>query len=261
MKRILGMVVAIAGVLAFSSAATAALVVFDVSGSGQTWSRSTDDAADLPVIGGPCGATGMGSNTPGSSLDCFRYFLAGGSSVTVDITGTAVTMIGGTLNFASETPAAFDTLHLSAVGTTTIYGQTAFTPAAYGVLSGDSILWTTYANFSTTGTITCTGATCGLVSLPEGVPLPFVPVYQALTNTAAATAYVLGQWDLNPAHTAIIGSTTAVSAWSNVVEDGNRRVGAVTFGPNLLGLPVPEPSSAGLILLGLGALALRARKA
>ena len=42
MKRILGMVVAIAGVLAFSSAASAALVVFDVSGSGTTWSRSTD---------------------------------------------------------------------------------------------------------------------------------------------------------------------------------------------------------------------------
>jgi len=262
MKRILGMVVAIAGVLAFSSAATAALVTFDVTGVVGAWSRSGDANAAVPGPpnnGGPCGDSDLGSNTVGSSLNCFRYAFAAGSSVTVDITGSAVTMIGGTLNVIAVTPIVFGTIVLSTNGVTTIHGATAYTPAATGVLTGDSILWSTPANVTSTGTITCNGPNCGLISLPEGFPVPLQPTLSGLTNTTPVTALVLEQWDLNALHDTIVGSSTAVTAWSNVAEDSNRRQAAFTFGPNLLG--VPEPGAAALVLLGLGALALRSRKA
>jgi hypothetical protein len=282
MKRILGMIVAIAGVLAFSSAATAAQVTFDVSGAaGTTWSRSTDANAAIPgppTNGGVC-TPGMESipAPQGAGNDCFRYSLGAGSSITVDITGNVVTMIGGQLNintFATPTPLVFGTINLSTNITTTIFGATAYTPAAVGTLSGDTILWTTAANVNrpfgdpsaypgTTGdddVIQCNGPNCGLVSMPDGVSIPFEPIFSALGNTTGVTAYNFGSWVLDPSHTSIVASSNVITRWSNVAELGNRRSGVITFG-NGLGNPVPEPGVAALVLLGLGALALRSRKA
>jgi len=265
MKRILGMVVATASVLAFSAVATAAPVVFDISGTGTTWSRSTDVNASIPGPpnnGGPC-TPGMESPPApaGAGNDCFRYAFGAGSSVTLDIDGSNVTMLGGTINIAAVTPLVFGTIVLSTNITTTIYGATDFTPAATGVLTGDSILWSTPANVTTAGTIQCDGSNCGALSMPEGVPLPFEPTFTLISATTGVTALNLGQWDLNALHDAITGSSLAVTRWSVTAELGNRRSGGITFGPNGLGQPVPEPGSAALILLGLGALALRSRKA
>lgn len=269
MKRILGMVVAIAGVLAFSSAANAALVTFNLGGGTATsWSRSTDSNAAIPgppTNGGTC-TPGMQSQPApqGAGNDCFRYSLEGTSSITVDITGTAVTMIGGNIDvntFATPTPIVFGTINLSTDITTTVYGATAYTPAATGTLVGDSILWSTPANVTTAGVIQCDGPNCGLISMPDGVSIPFEPIFSAITATSGVTALVLGEWQLNAAHDAIIGSTIAVTRWSIVAELDNRRSAAITFGPNGLGQPAPEPGTAALMLLGLGALALRSRKA
>ena len=108
--------------------------------------------------------------------------------------------------------------------------------------------------------ITCTGPNCGLISMPDGVTIPFEPIFSAISNSSGVTAYNLGQWNLNPAHDTIVASTNIITRWSNVAELGNRRSGVITLGEGL-GNPVPEPGVGALVLLGLGALALRSRKA
>jgi hypothetical protein len=257
MKRILGLLISIAAVLCSGSAAVAAPVEFDLSGAVGWWFRSSDGNAAIPgppTNGGPCGATGLGSSSPSSSENCFRYGFSPGSSVTVDITGSAVTMLGGTLIVDAVTSIVLDTIVLTMHHETTIAG------GATGTLAGNSLFWSEPANVSTAGSIECAGPFCGLVALPEGESFPFHPTWETLTNTTPVSALVLGEWLLNVQHDSILGSATAVSSWSNAEDDGNRRQSAFTFGPTLLGNPVPEPASSVLVAAALGVLSLRSRK-
>lgn len=252
MKRILGAVVAIAALLAFSTAAEAATVVFDVSGDIGTYSKSTDANAAIPgppENGGPCPDNMVTPEAGG----CFRYPFLAGSSLTVDITGTDVTMLGGTLLVNAVTPLVFGTIVLTTNSVTTVDA------GATGTLVGDDILWSTPSSYSVTGTIQCDGPNCALVSLPEATPLPIQPILSSLRNDTSVTAFNWGTWALNGAHDDIVGSTLVITSWSNVIEAPDRRVSAMAFGSTVI--PVPEPGSAALVLLGLGALALRSRKA
>ena len=64
----------------------------------------------------------MQSSPPpnGAGNDCFRYAFAPGSSVSIDITGSAVTMLGGSLIVDAVTPLVFNTIVLTQHYETTI---------------------------------------------------------------------------------------------------------------------------------------------
>jgi hypothetical protein len=205
-----------------------------------------------PTNGGPC-VPGIGYDL---TTNCFRYAFSPGSSVDLDIVGSAVTFAGGTLIVDAVTPVATYAITLTTGGLTL-----SLAAGATGTLTGDNILWAAPVNLNmTAGTINCAGANCSLFSHP-GVPIPFEPWYGLVTNTTGVTALNLGQWNLDPLHTSIIASSNAIARWANLEDLPDRRYNALTFAATSLGNPVPEPSSIALVLLGLGALALRSRKA
>jgi len=249
MKRILGMVVATASVLVFSSFAGAAPVHIDTSGLGTINSRSTDAAAvdDCPL---------------GMSNKCFIYSFAAGSSVDLDITGTAVTLTGATTHAVALTPLVFGTINLSTDALVSMSGAT-------GTLVGNDIVWTSAAASSVVGTLICNGPNCGLLSMTEAFVYP-IQLLDILGNTSTVNPVVLGTWSLNVAHTAIIASSVTVTNIGNAPQSippsDDRRARGYVWGGTSLGNPapyalLPEPASATLVLLGLGALALRSRKA
>src|SRR5215475_8935184 len=183
MKRILGTVVALAAVLAFGTTARAAIVVFNVSTTGAVYSVSSFGTV-------PCGAN-----------NCFVNPFAAGSSVSLDITGGAVSLTGGTLN-------VIGTNLLGAVGSIDVNTSTTLTGGT-GALSGTNILWSSGTTTATTGTFTLHGAICGIVGAPCDVPLPIANL-AAITGTTPVSPVILFTWSLNATLDSILGSTPAV---------------------------------------------------
>ncbi|MFI5316704.1 MAG: PEP-CTERM sorting domain-containing protein, partial [Myxococcota bacterium] len=134
-----------------------------------------------------------------------------------------------------------------------------------GTLSGENILWTgANTHAVTTGFFGCTGAICGLLGITEGGG-PFGPgptgypisVYQAFVASQGVVQvdpFSLGTWLISGGH--IDASNMAIYARASA---NNGRAAWYVFGNTILG--APEPGTFALVLLGIGGLALRSRKA
>lgn len=235
MGRILGTAVAIAGLLAWSSLASAASYSFDVSGSGASVMASA--FATVPCAG----------PTPGN---CVTTPFSAGSSIQLDITSGYVTITSGTL----EIDAQWNTG--GALISTDVTGSLS---GGLGVLVGNDILWVAPAAYTFTGTLTCTGPDCGAFGLVSGAANP-ISVLDTLGNTSPVNPIVLGIWDLDTGLASILGSARAVTQISNAPP--YNRAAWLLFGPtDLVPIdehpPLAEPGSAVLVILGIGALGLR----
>jgi len=232
MKRIVGMVVALAAVLALSTAGNAAPIVFNVTGTGSVNTVSS-----------------FAPNPPGFFITPF----AAGSSVTVDLTGGVATLTGSTLNIIGTTS-------LGALGSIST-NVVASVSGATGVLSGDNILWFTPASISATGTFQCAGTVCSLFGLTPATDYPIAQL-AALTGATNLTSSPLGIWDLNASLDTILGSNRQVITLGGPNPPPGPGLPSqwYLFGSTDLGA-VPEPGTLVLIALGLGALSIRSRKA
>jgi hypothetical protein len=185
--------------------------------------------------------------------------LSAGSNISINTDTNG----NGILGEASDVSVTGGTLYLNSVTNLGAYGTflssvTTHVSGGTGTLSGSNILWdaTPGTNFDTdpSSTFGCTGAICGLLGITEGVVYP-ISVYQAFTASQGVTPVnpaALGTW-------ALTGTGFAAT--------GIAIVGVVGTPPGpaqwylFAGSTVPEPGTFALVLLGLGGLALRSRKA
>lgn len=243
MKRILKTVVALAAVLSIGTVANAAPFTYDISGANGSVVTVSSFA--------PTACTGTAT-----AQQCFTNPLSAGSSLNGDITGSVATLHNGTIYINTAT------VLFGLVTITTDVDATIGT--ATGTITGHDILWNTPASYNVapTSTLVCSdfGAgqpvSCGTLGLTAGTVYP-ITILNVLGNTSGLTSVNLGTWDLSPDMTQLLGSSRVVTTVSNVDQSP---AGWLYFGADL-GFPVPEPGSMALVLLGLGGLALRSRKA
>jgi hypothetical protein len=236
MKRILGAVVALAAVLAFGTVSHAAPVTYDLLGSV----LQTGSALAPP---------------PGYFTSPFN---SGSLTINPDTNGD------GILGQANDVSLVSGTWHIA--GTTTIptYGTittdtTTVLTGGTGTLTGTSLLWNADTGVATTGTVGCTGLVCSLLGIS---PLPAVSDISAYYNALIAQGVTF----LNPIS---LGTMNFTSTGLDTILPGGISVASVatptggTLGPASWYIfhGVPEPSTFALMLLGLGGLALRSRKA
>ncbi len=194
MKRILGVVVAVFGVLAFGSTANAA--TYDLDGVVGIWIGDWIPLGSPPqsLVVCPPGMSDLGG--------CLNFAYGPGSVVTVDVVGNDVTLLGGTLELdyvlILDIGYGYATF-LTANSTVTIGG------GATGTLSGQSVVWSTSANYNSSGTLTCTGVACEEFGMLDGVALP-ISYLNDIIGTTPTTSLNLGRWYLNAAHTSIVAA-------------------------------------------------------
>ena len=234
MNRILGTVVALAAVLAFGTVSHAAPITFNLAGSTlQTGSSLAPPPGYFTTPFSPGSSLTINPDTNGDGL-----------------TGQAgdVSLLGGTLVINGVT-------NLGAYGTF-ISATTVTLTGGTGTLTGTSLLWNTDTGTSTAGTFGCTGAICGLIGITEGVVYP-ISVYQAFVAAQGVTA--LNPLSLGPMNFVFSGPSGTLDSTGLAVS----AIVAATGGPASWDTfhGVPEPSAFVLVLLGLGAVALRSRKA
>jgi hypothetical protein len=226
MKRISGMLVALAATLTFSGAANAAPFTFDVSGS----------AGSIDTV------SSFAPAPPG-------YFispLGAGSNIVIDITGSAVSLTSATLNVVGSTTLGF----LGSISTNVVATYT----GGAGTLSGTTILWSTPTTLAATGTFQCAGGICGLLSLTEGTDYP-IALLGTLLGTTSLTSIDLGTWVLDSGLSRIDASSNEVIALGGAAPPPGQGLPSqwYHFGS------VHEPGSAVLALVGLAGIALRRR--
>ena len=238
MKRILGMVVALTAVLAFGSVSHATLVTYDLSPSGGGGSVNSVSS----FCPGSPGCQASGADFYVTPFDV-------GSNVVLDYEGSSVSLVSGTLNINATTVIGYLGNIITNVQVTMSGGT--------GTLVGSTILWSTPSTTNTTGTWQCTAGICALAGLTEGVPYP-IATLSLVTGTVAVNPVDLGKWYLNGSLSQILSSTRAVDALGGPTSAPPPGPGGTaqwyTFG-------VPEPTTIALVLMGLGGLALRSRKA
>jgi hypothetical protein len=235
MNRILGTVVAFAAVLAFGTVSHAASTTYNLTGTSVLQTGST--------LAPPPGYF----TTP---------FTAGSyASINTDTNGDSVegdvSLTAGSLNIIGTTD-------LGPYGTFLSNTNVALTGGT-GTLSGSTILWNSDTAGVTTGTFGCTGAICGLLGITEGTVYP-ISVYQAFVasqGVVQVNPFSLGSWNYVPGGPGV-GSITSLTQ-SVIATAGAGGPTATWY--LFQGGAVPEPGTFALVLLGLGGLALRSRKA
>lgn len=234
MKRILATVVALSAVLAFGTVSRATIINYNVQGFS-----TTVDGNSVDTI------SSFAANPPG-------YFigpLGAGSTIQVDVEGSNVTLNSGTFNIIGATPVGF----LGEIDTNVVATYTGGT----GTLTGNSILWNTPTTLAATGTFSCQGSICDLFQLTAGTQYPIALLSQ-LTGTQPLTSIALGTWNLSGDLGTIVASTPEVIALGGASPPPGPGLPAQWY---QLGSRLPEPGTFALVLLGLGGLALRSRKA
>jgi len=237
MTRIIGAIVALGAVLAFGARSNAAVITFNVTGS----SYNTASALAPP---------------PGY----FTSFLGAGSNITIntdangDGTVGDVSLVNGTLYLSGPTDLG-DYGTFNSTVTTYLSGATGTLNTGTG-----QIAWNALTAVYTTdpgSTFFCTGAICTILAPPPGLeentvyPLSVYTDFVASQGVVPIDPFSLGTWQLtgpagfqalNAAFVAQVAANGTPTAW-------------YVFSA------VPEPGFLALTLLGLGGIALRARKA
>jgi hypothetical protein len=232
MKRIFGTIVALAAVLSFGTVSSAAILGYDLTGVSTLNTPST-----------------LAPNPPGYFTTPFGAgsYLGINTDTNGDTVEGDVSLIGGVYYTSGVT-------NLGAYGTF-ISSTKTFINGGTGTLTGSQIVWGAGTSLYTdpSGTFGCTGPICGLLGITEGVVYP-IAVYQAFVASQGVVqipSFSLGTWNLSPGGFA--GTGPVVTA----IVPPSTPASFLLLG----GVRVPEPSTIALLLLGLGGIAVRARKA